>query len=224
MTNDDNYKKALEEYAKYKLYNINAFIEMKRQFVELDCGNFESYEDFLIPKCQHCMTPCCKDIPCSFAPWDLLYLKNPMYLKALLDTNLVTIAYVLGNYIIRPSRCDEKDRIVGYNNRNRLNPQLEDSRCVLHDEKTGCMLAKELRPSDGLLFSCQHEDILTFPELLALWEPYNPLLEHLYRMYNPYKSFEELRLKTIGGGRKSASRVKVKELSEAIIGYNLYKK
>ena len=218
MSKDLKYESLLQIYAKRKFEYLQYYNAQRAAAGLPNMGNVTSYNDFLVSGCSHCdrKVPCCKDIPCGFMPWDFLSLNNPTYLQAILDSGAVAITNIEGLYSIRPSRRDEKNRIVGHNN---IVEQLDDPRCVLLDEKKGCMLPPELRPSSALLFSCKNGSGFSALEILTLWYPYQIMLERLYKKNNKYPTVEELELLTIGERRNPATETQVKKLSKALIWY-----
>ena len=219
MSKDLKYESLLQIYAERKFNYLQKYNAQRATLGFPNMGNVTSYDDFLVSGCSHCdrKVPCCKDIPCGFMPWDFWDLNNPMYLQAILDSGAVAITNIEGLYSIRPSRRDEKEnRIVGHNN---IDVQLDDPSCVLLDEKKGCMLPPELRPSSALLFSCKNGSGFSAPEILALWYPYQKLLERLFKENNKYPTFEELEFWTIGERRPPATEEQVKKLSKALIWY-----
>lgn len=218
MSKDPKYESLFQIYAERKFQYLQYYNAQRAAAGLPNMGNVTSYDDFLVSGCSHCnrKVPCCKDIPCGFMPWDFLSLNNPTYLQAILDSGAVAITNIEGLYSIRPSRRDEKNRIVGHNN---IVEQLDDPRCVLLDEKKGCMLPPELRPSSALLFSCKNGSGFSALEILALWYPYQIMLERLYKENNNYPTVEELELLTIGERRDPATKTQVKQLSKALIWY-----
>ena len=218
MSKDLKYESLFQIYAERKFKYLQYYNAQRAAAGLPNMGNVTSYDDFLVSGCSHCdrKVPCCKDSPCGFMPWDFLNLKNPMYLQAILDSGAVAITNIEGLYSIRPSRRDEKNRIVGHNN---IVKQLDDPSCVLLDEKKGCMLPPELRPSSALLFSCKNGSGFSAPEILFLWYPYQRMLENLYKENNKYQTVEELESLTIGERRNPATKTQVKQLSKALIWY-----
>lgn len=212
------------KYAERKLASINKEYGRKQPFFRFPKEIIERYAYFANSGCKECGGKCCKEMPCSFAPWDFLTLNDETYIRRILETGVLTIAdFTYTNYtytkfsknyyyILRPSCCDEKNRVVG-NNSNRVFEG--NSRCVFLSEN-GCMLEPEFRPTVGLIYDCQGQ-IFSEERIYEKWIPYQDLLRTLFEEKNLYSSFKELKANMIPQERPPATEKEVKQFKKALL-------
>ena len=165
-----------KEVIKNKLDTINEYYSNWHNGITI-----KDLKELSFGKCMHCEGPCCKKIPCTYLPSDFGgNLKDQNYIELILESGLVSISKsFLDNpdfLSLRPRNIWEKDKVIG-----KHIPVLKN-RCIFLGAE-GCILPREYRPTDGLLYNCKMRDKLLVHEVRKRWEPYQDTLKDIYEEY-----------------------------------------
>ncbi len=143
-----------------------------------------SLVDTKISKCSNCNPDkcCCLKLPCYYLPCDFGgNLNDPDYIRMIIKTGVIGIyPHFLENprfFLLRPHGKNESNKEITKNNS-------DNDPCIFLGD-TGCILPRELRPTDGLVYICGFRDFPAFAKLKTndlydAWEPYQKTLEPLY--------------------------------------------
>jgi len=141
----------------------------------------KNLEELSVESCNNCSETCCERFPCTFLPSDFGgNLNDKNYVKLILKSGLVSVSRLFQektvSFVLRPRHIWEKSKVKG----NYI--PLIHNRCILlsHD---GCILPRELRPTEGLLYNCKMNDKLLIYEIEKSWRPYQETLKEIYKEY-----------------------------------------
>ncbi len=140
-----------------------------------------SLDEIYSPKCLTCDACCCRRFPCYCLPCDFGgNLHDPAYIKMVLSVGPIVVSPSFLEkpdfYVLRPRHIKEKNKVIN-------KKPIFSKPCVFLGEN-GCILPKELRPTEGLLYLCgrgqsAYEELSIY-DIHKAWEPFQPDLEPFY--------------------------------------------
>lgn len=136
-------------------------------------------------KCNGCKGSCCKKNSCYYLASDFGgNLNDQDYVRLILNGGLVSVSrsyfYRFSEksdfLLLRPRHVLEKDKVIG-----KRIPLIRNL-CIFLGQD-GCILPRELRPTDGLIYKCKPKEKLLVYEIEKSWEPYQDTLKDMYEEY-----------------------------------------